>query len=109
MSRVELLRARIAAEKRGDDPDEIKKTDPVSEKDFDKPSKFKDCHFCGQSTDEFKMHIVKVFKQTFGNTSKTCRIVGITRGRFYSWMEHDPEFKFKIENIRKRHEAQLNN
>jgi len=95
------MRARLKAEQQGKDPDAA--GDKVESGDvIQKPSRYKDCHFCGQSTDKMKNHIAKVFKETFANVSKTCRIVGISRGRFYSWIENDPEFKFKINGITER-------
>ena len=97
MSEVAKLRARLKAEKEG-----IKEEDIGERYLAEDVSQFKDCHFCGQSTDAMKLHILKELRRTYGNVSKTCRLLGISRGRFYSWVEHDAEFKFKFEGIKAR-------
>ncbi len=101
-SRAELLRARIEAEKKGLNPDDVANIQPQTEKEYDEDSGgFKNCHFCGQSTKAYKIHILKALRSVGGNVSKCARVVGITRGRLYGWVENDREFAYQFNKIRK--------
>lgn len=49
--------------------------------------------------DAKKEAYVKTLQQCFGNISKACSIVGISRSSIYNWMKDDPDFKDKVDNI----------
>lgn len=49
--------------------------------------------------DAKKELVIETLKESFGNISKACKAVGISRGTFYNWQEADAEFKEATENI----------
>lgn len=49
--------------------------------------------------DAKKETYIKTLEQCFGNMSKACLIVGVSRTTIYNWMRDDKEFKDRIENI----------
>lgn len=49
--------------------------------------------------DAKKELVIETLKESFGNISKACKAVGISRGTFYNWQEADEEFKEATENI----------
>lgn len=46
-----------------------------------------------------KANFVAAFRANFGNVSKCCREVGVTRRAFYYWLSTDSEFKELIQEI----------
>lgn len=44
-----------------------------------------------------KQEFIKHYVDTFGNITKTCNKVGISRTTFYNWMQNDENFKADIE------------
>ena len=49
--------------------------------------------------DAKKKLVVETLKESFGNISKACNAVGISRTTFYRWQDEDEEFKEATENI----------
>lgn len=49
--------------------------------------------------DAKKKIVIETLKESFGNVSKACDAVGISRTTFYNWCKDDPEFKEHAENI----------
>lgn len=46
-----------------------------------------------------KATFIKTLTESFGNISKACKAVGISRRTYYNWVEKDKEFKDEVENI----------
>lgn len=46
-----------------------------------------------------KATFIKTLIESFGNISKACAAVGISRRTYYNWVEKDKEFKEEVENI----------
>lgn len=46
-----------------------------------------------------KKTYLEILKTSFGNISKACDKVGISRRSVYNWMEADEEFKDAVQNI----------
>jgi enamine deaminase RidA (YjgF/YER057c/UK114 family) len=46
-----------------------------------------------------KKTFIEVLKQCFGNISKACDHVGISRTCYYKWLKEDEEFKEYIDHI----------
>jgi len=51
-----------------------------------------------------KANAIEAWQKTNGHVTNLCKIVGITRKTFYSWMKKDPEFALGIVDA----EAELN-
>ena len=49
--------------------------------------------------DAKKKIVIETLKETFGNVSKACDAVGISRTTFYNWCKDDNDFKEQAENI----------
>ena len=49
--------------------------------------------------DAKKKLVVETLKESFGNISKACNAVGISRTTFYRWQEEDNDFKEATDNI----------
>lgn len=46
-----------------------------------------------------KESYIKQLHEAFGNVSKACKAVGLSRTTIYRWMQEDEEFKESVENI----------
>ena len=46
-----------------------------------------------------KETIVELYKKTFGNITKCCEAIKISRTTFYEWYNSDPAFKAELEAI----------
>lgn len=46
-----------------------------------------------------KETFVKILIESFGNISKACKSIGITRRTYYNWLEKDLEFKQEVDSI----------
>ena len=46
-----------------------------------------------------KKHFVEAYQKAFGNISVACKAADVSRGAYYLWLEHDPEFKAAIEAL----------
>ena len=46
-----------------------------------------------------KTAFIEVYKKTFGNVSKSCDAVKISRSTYYEWIKSDGNFKSEIEEI----------
>ena len=46
-----------------------------------------------------KKHFVEAYQKAFGNISMACKAADVSRGAYYLWLEHDPEFKAAIEAL----------
>lgn len=49
--------------------------------------------------DAKKETYIKHLHEAFGNVSKACKAVGLSRTTIYRWMQEDEEFKDAVENI----------
>ncbi len=45
-----------------------------------------------------KQKIIELYKLTFGNVTKSCEALHISRTTFYQWLKDDVDFKAEIEN-----------
>ena len=45
-----------------------------------------------------KQKIIELYKLTFGNVTKSCEALHISRTTFYQWLKEDVDFKAEIEN-----------
>lgn len=49
---------------------------------------------------DLKKHtFIQALKESFGNISKACKAVDVSRGCYYKWLDNDEEFKEEINNI----------
>lgn len=51
---------------------------------------------------ENKKKFVLAMTKSLGNVSRACEIVGISRNTYYRYIEEDPDFKLKIEDIHEK-------
>ena len=49
--------------------------------------------------DAKKETFIKTLKESFGNISKACSVIGISRTCYYKWLDSDEEFKDSVSNI----------
>lgn len=49
--------------------------------------------------DAKKHTFIQALKESFGNITKACESVGISRGCYYKWLDSDEEFKESSLNI----------
>jgi len=45
-----------------------------------------------------KQKVIELYKLTFGNVTKSCEALHISRTTFYQWLKEDADFKAEIEN-----------
>lgn len=46
-----------------------------------------------------KETFINALKDSFGNISKACKAIGLSRQAIYNWMKDDAEFKDSVDNI----------
>lgn len=46
-----------------------------------------------------KENLIKIYTNSFGNVTMTCKAVGINRWTFYDWLKKYPDFAEEIKNI----------
>ena len=52
-----------------------------------------------KNTKENKEMLLTALKDSMGNISVACKVVGIARKTFYNWKEEDDEFRKKAEEV----------
>lgn len=62
-------------------------------------SKYKECHFCGGSTDEIKTALIDALRETDGNVSQATKKVRINRASFYTWRKADEKFNQDVKDL----------
>ena len=46
-----------------------------------------------------KKQMIEALEQSLGIVTSACRLTGISRSKYYCWLESDPEFKKAVEDV----------